>query len=199
MNVFSIALVALYFSQTSLSGSGEDAKEYVSVRTVVDKNTSGAETVRALFRNESGRTFTILARDVKYFAALAPSDPMFNANRLNEIPSRDVHDLGTPCLYTNLGHGDVTVTSSDGKTIVVDPAPRLTAEPALPTAPVETIPSGASKLVGPIQHFDDYHCGDKTAHIYRIYSVIQWTYQDSAAGASALQTTESPVTYVPIP
>lgn len=196
--------VALLFTWLALSlsavpGSTEETRDGVSVTTVIDKSAHGAETVRAMFRNNSGRPIDVRASDVKYFAALDPSDPMYTTGRLNEIPSRDFHTLDTPCLYMNLGHGDVTVTSADGTTTVVDPAPRLTAEPTFPTAAYEIIPSGDTKLVGPIQHFSDFHCGDSTAHILRVYTVIQWTYNDGGPSANIVQTTTSPMIVVSIP
>jgi hypothetical protein len=93
----------------------------------------------------------------------------------------------------------MTITTPDGKTIVTDPAPRLTPEPTFPTAPSEIVANGTTKLVGPIQHFDNFHCGDPTPHAYLLYSVIQWSYQDNGVASSGTQTTTSPTTSVSIP
>jgi len=192
MNPFLFVLVTFGFLYTSLSASSDRKREDVWATTVVDKTARGAETVRALLRNESGKAIVVVAKDVTYFEALAPSDPRYNTTPPDLDPSRAFHMLGIPCLFEVNGDQSVTVTSPDGKIISVWTPPTNTPEPVFPTAPFEVVSSGTMKLVGPIQHFDDFHCGGQVAHDYRVYSVIRWSYQDEAGDASDMHVTTSP-------
>jgi hypothetical protein len=192
MNPFLAVLVAFCFLRTCLSTSSDGTKEVVRATTVVDKTTRGAETVRALLRNESGRAIVVVAKDVTYIEALAPSDPRYNTTPPDLNPSRAFHMLGVPCLFEVNGYQSVTVTSPDGKVISVWAPPTNTPEPVFPTAPFEIVSGGTMKLVGPIEHFDDFHCGGQVEHDYRVYSVIRWSYQDEAGDASDMHVTTSP-------
>jgi hypothetical protein len=193
---FTIISVAISVAPSKAAANG--GLDTVSATVVVDKSTRGAETVRALLRNESGHPIVVASTDVTYFAALDPSDAKYNTTPPDLAPSRAFHVLGAPCLYEFHGAQSVTVTGADGQqtTSTLTPPPS-SPRPQLFTAPYEDIASGESKLVGPIEHFDDFQCGETSAHAYRVYGVIRWTYQGNGGGKP--QTTTSPTVVVSIP
>jgi len=194
-----VVLVLATLPLTSVSARSGEAQVDVSATTVIDKTISGEESVRALFQNNSGKAIVVLSQDVKYYVALAPSDPAYNTTPTFLSPSKEFHALGAPCLYQTSGSSDMTVTTPNGKTVVTDRGPRITPEPTFPIAPSAIVANGTTTVVGPIQHFDNFHCGNPTPHAYLVYSVIPWTYQNSGSNGGEVQTTTSPTISVSVP
>jgi hypothetical protein len=189
-----LVLICCIIETVSVPAYSSEATHHVSAITVVDKSIRGAETVRALLQNESGRPIVAVTDDVKFYVALAPSDPTYTSIPAFLTPSRVFHILGGPCEYAPTG--GATNYTVDGKA----PAPPPnTPQPTFSTSPFEVVVNGTTEPVGPMQHFDDFHCGDATANSLRLYSVIQWKYSDSGASASDVQTTTSPIIAVSIP
>jgi hypothetical protein len=196
---FTLTMIVVASSFASAQAAANGGINGISASIIVDKSTRGAESVRALLRNESGHTIVVASKDVTYYAALDPSDPKYYTEPPDLTPSRNFHVLGAPCLYQVNGFQSVTVTGADGQQVtstVVTPPPS-SPRPQVLTAPYEAVASGESKLVGPIEHFDNFQCGEPFAHAYRVYGVIRWTDQDNGGGET--QTITSPTIVVSIP